>query len=123
MYHVIDPARGRVFDSREPAAPAEGGNNRQPLGRATVHAHRAGLPDGTFAVAVNLAAVAPAGGGFLTAWPAGDRPLTSCVNYSTPGDTRSGFTIVGLSAFGTFELAAGGAGCHGLVDVVGAFTR
>lgn len=127
-FELTDTARARVLDTRKPATPSAGGNGAAKLAagaRITVHAHRAGLPAGTKAVAVNVAAVDVDGAGFLTTWAAGDRPESSILNYTTRGDIRSGFTIVPVSTFGTFELATGGerSAAHILVDVVGAFVE
>ena len=74
---------------------------------------------------MNLTAADVDGPGFLTAWSTGERPEKSAVNYSTRGGNGNGFTIVALSAFGTFELATGGptSGAHVIVDVVGAFVE
>lgn len=125
---VSNPDRARVLDTRKPATPAAGGNAGHRLGQApdkpwqiTVHAHRAEPPEGARAAAVNVAAVEVAGPGFLTAWTAGHRPETSVVNYTIGGDTRNGFTIVPLSGFGTFELAAAVSAAHATVDVAGWF--
>lgn len=125
---LVDETRARVLDTRKPATPAAGGNAGAKLAAGatiTVHAHRAGLPTGTKAVAVNLTAADVDGPGFLTAWSTGDRPEKSAVNYSTRGGNGNGFTIVPLSAFGTFEVATGGptSGAHVIVDVVGAFVE
>jgi hypothetical protein len=105
----------RVLDTRNEGGALPKGGQR------TVHAHRAGLADGATHVAVTVTAVDTAGPGFLTAWPAGPPPTSSFVNYSTKGATVAGFTIVPLSDFGTFEVAAPAAGCHVVVDVAGTF--
>jgi hypothetical protein len=123
-FQPTDETKARVFDSRKAATADAGGNQGKKLdasGRVTVHAHRASLPPNTKAVAVNVTAVDVNGGGYLSAWASGNMPEKSCVNYTTTGDTRNGFTIVPISSFGTFELAAGVNGCHAIVDVVGAF--
>jgi hypothetical protein len=105
----------RVLDTRNEGGALPKGGQR------TVHAHRAGLADGATHVAVTVTAVDTAGPGFLTAWPAGPLPTSSFVNYTTKGATVAGFTIVALSDFGTFEVAAPAAGCHVVVDVAGTF--
>ena len=66
---------------------------------------------------VNLTAVSPLGGGFLTAWPSGPRPNASALNYST-GVTIANFSIVALAPTDSFLVFASQT-THVLVDVVG----
>jgi hypothetical protein len=67
-------------------------------------ASRFGIPANASAVAVNLAAVNPAGDGFLTAYPCGtNRPETSTVNHdSRPATSNS--TVVKLGTGGKICL-------------------
>ncbi len=76
------------------------------------------IPNDVEAVAINLAAVAPVGGGFLTAWPCGaDLPLASNVNYG-PGDEISTGVVVPVGADGSICVHTSQLS-HVLVDVMG----
>lgn len=83
-----------------------------------------GIPSTARAVAVNLTAVAPAGAGYLTAYPAGaTAPTASSLNFIA-GQTRANNALLLLSGDG--EIAArsfvGGSGTvHLVVDVSGWF--
>lgn len=123
MNYRQNEGEGRVLDTRLPGDSSEGGNNaKKVIGgqKVTVHAHRLGLPAETKAVAINITAADAEGPGFLTAWASGNRPNISCVNY--PGGTVTGFTNVGLSGYGTFEVYTL-AKCHIIVDVVGIYVE
>jgi hypothetical protein len=123
MFIPTDPALSRVLDTRDTPAPEQRGNRATRVaGEINVHAHLGGLPQGTRAVAINVTAVDSIGPGAIIAWPSGPAPDRSCGNYIGPHDARSGFTIVELSGFGTFQLYAGPNATHVIVDVVGAFT-
>jgi len=115
-YRPVSPFR--KLDTRGAGgAPATGGTYR------TVQVTGHGVPAGTAAVAINLTAVDPTRGGFLTASPdrqgAGRR--TSTVNFAA-GETRANFAVVPLNSAGAFTLYAGTRGTvHELVDVLGYF--
>jgi len=79
----------------------------------------AGMPSSAAAVAANLTAVAPAGNGWLVAWPCGTRPTASNVNYGR-GQTIAGQVTVGLDASGGFCLASS-ARADVVVDVTGSY--
>jgi exo-beta-1,3-glucanase (GH17 family) len=82
-------------------------------------AGRAGIPlTGVAGVFVNIVAVDPAGGGFMTTWPTGiAMPNTSTANYAR-GQTIANNTFVGLGTGGKLSLFTF-ASTHILVDVVG----
>jgi hypothetical protein len=69
-------------------------------------------PSDATGVTVNLTAVDPARHGYLTAWPCGQRPDTSNVNFTT-GATRPNQVTVGLGAGGRMCVYA-----HSAADVV-----
>lgn len=53
-----------------------------------------GIPTSATAVAISIIAVAPASGGFLTAWPAGSaRPNASVLNFGKGVTTNTGLTV------------------------------
>ncbi len=85
-------------------------------------AGRGGVPVGASAVAVNLTAVAPAGSGYLTAWPSGrSRPVASNINFSAARNI-SNLAIVPIGTDGKINLFNGSVGTVQLVaDVAGYF--
>jgi hypothetical protein len=87
-------------------------------------AGRSGVPStGAAAVALNLTVTNPAGGGFLTAFPAGTAvPVASNLNFG-PGQTIPNRTVVALSPQGQVSFYNGSAGTIDLVvDLNGWFT-
>lgn len=65
--------------------------------------HKFGLAANVFpadvaAVAMNVTAVDPTEAGFITVWPSGPRPDTSCVNYEK-GGAHNGAVVVGIKDF------------------------
>jgi len=80
-----------------------------------------GVPQGSYAAAINVTYLENDAAGFVTIWDSGDRPTASCVNADAPWAVRNGFTITKLSGFGTFEVYTP-VNAHVIVDVVGAFT-
>ncbi len=60
-----------------------------------------GVPSSAGGVAMNLAAIQPLGGGFITAFPCGQaRPLASSLNVR-PGETRANHSVTALDATGS----------------------
>ena len=109
----LTPAR--LLDTRSTTAvPALGTTHLQVTGRAGVPA------DGVAAVLVNLTAVTPRTGGFLTAHPSGAaRPTASNLNYAV-GQTTATSAVVQVGAGGRIALFNGApAATHLLVDVAG----
>ena len=90
-------------------------------GTVTVQvAGRGGVPaTGVSAVVLNVTAVAPTGGGFITAYGPGARPTVSNLNF-VAGQTVPNLVIVPVSATGTVKLFNGSSGTtHLLADVAG----
>jgi hypothetical protein len=116
-YHAVAPAR--LLDTRAALG--------APLGAVATGATmdlqvtgRGGVPaTGVSAVILNLTAVDPAGGGFLTAWPTGDpRPLASNLNFAT-GQTAPNLVVAKLGSGGKVSLYNGGGAVHLVADVAG----
>ena len=82
----------------------------------------AGIPaNGVSAVAVNITAVRPTSGGYVTAWPSGQsRPLASTVNFAK-NDVVAAAAILPVGADGAIQLYTS-ARTHLIVDAVGWFT-
>ncbi len=83
---------------------------------------RGGVPaTGVGAVALNVTAVVPTVGGFLTAWPAGaPRPDASNLNF-TPGDVVPNMVIVKVGVGGQISLFNSAGHVDVVVDVLGWF--
>ena len=91
----------RIMDTRI----GQGGSGRLTAG-ATVEVQvtgLAGVPADASAVTMNLTAVDPLSGGFITAYPCGDRPFVSSLN-TFPLQTRPNLVIVPLSPSGSVCL-------------------
>lgn len=84
-------------------------------------ADRGGVPSsGVASVALNVTAIYPAAGGYLTVWPSGlERPNASNLNF-TPGRVVPNMVIVPLGADGTIALWSS-VSVDAVVDVVGWF--
>lgn len=91
----------RLLDTRS----GLGGHGRVGIGQTIELAVRgfAGVPGDATAVAMNLTAVDPATGGFVTAYPCGSRPVVSNLNTS-PLETRPNSVVVSLSGTGSVCL-------------------
>jgi hypothetical protein len=116
-YHPLAPAR--VLDTRSgngaPVAPVAAGTamSLQVTGRGGVP------PTGVTAVILNVIAVSPAGGGYLTVWPAGEpRPLASNLNFG-PGQTVPNLVVAKVGAGGKVSIFNGGGTAHLVADVAG----
>ena len=116
-YHPLAPAR--VLDTRTgngaPVAPLAGGTpmNLQVTGRGGVPA------TGVTAVILNVIAVDPAIGGYLTVWPAGEPlPLASNLNFAT-GQTVPNLVVAKVGAGGKVSIYNGGGTAHLVADVAG----
>ena len=81
---------------------------------------RGGVPaSGVGAVVLNVTAVAPTRGGFVTVYGPGTRPTVSNLNF-VAGQTVPNLVVVPVSATGTVKLFNGSAGTiHLLADVAG----
>jgi hypothetical protein len=116
-YHPLAPAR--VLDTRfgngAPTAPLAPGTSMslQVTGRGGVPA------TGVTAVIMNVIAVAPAGGGFLTVWPAGEPlPGASNINFG-PGQTVPNLVVAKVGAGGKVNIYNAGGSTHVVADVAG----
>jgi len=117
----------RVTDTR-PGAPT-GANTADPTGptgplaTSTPHPYtltgHGGLPaTGVNAVALNITAINPAGGGNLQAYPAGTTPTGSTLNL-IPHTTKAEFVILPLPADGTIDITDNGTPTNITIDVDG----
>ncbi|HET7722878.1 MAG TPA: hypothetical protein VFK43_23115, partial [Acidimicrobiales bacterium] len=116
-YHPLAPAR--VLDTRSgngaPTAPLAGGTpmSLQVTGRGGVPA------TGVTAVILNVIAVDPVIGGYLTVWPAGEPlPLASNLNFAT-GQTVPNLVVAKVGAGGKVSIYNGGGTAHLVADVAG----
>jgi hypothetical protein len=104
----------RLLDTRSTA----------PVAASTVQrvqvAGRAGIPAEANTAALNVTAVDPSSGGFLTVFPCGERPNTSSVNFAA-GQVAPNFVVTELSATGEVCVFAS-ASTQLLVDAFGWFS-
>lgn len=110
MFHPVQPFRNsdtRVF-----------GGAGLPAGD---HAFGLNIPKGAVAVAINVTMVNPQGAGFVTVWPSGPRPNTSCLNFSGAPGATSNSVIVGVNDQGGLSIYNSVTG-HLIVDVTGYWT-
>jgi hypothetical protein len=77
----------------------------------------AGVPSGAKAVVVNLTAITPTVGTFLTVYPGGTRPLASDLNPAA-GAVKGNLTVATLSAGGTITITISIYNNAGHVDAV-----
>jgi len=77
------------------------------------------IPKDAIAVALNVAAVEPKAAGFLTVWPDGPRPDTSCVNFPK-GGAWNGAVVSGVVNHG-FSIYTN-VTTHLIADVTGYWT-
>ena len=116
-YHSLSPLR--ILDTRV------GNGVTGPIGaRRTIDADglcRGGVPSNAKAIVINVTAVAPTGGGYITVWPSGEaRPESSNLNF-VPGQTVPNLVItkVGIEGMVSFYNDAGDT--HVIADVMGWF--
>ena len=74
-------------------------------------------PAGIVGVSVNVTITQPVGGGYLTAWPCGERPVASTANFAR-GDTVANAAHLPLSASGSLCLFSTTT-AHVVIDVNG----
>jgi uncharacterized delta-60 repeat protein len=113
-YHAVTPSR--LLDTRSGAGVAVGPNGQLDL-QVT---GRAGVPaSGVSAVVMNLTAISPTAGTFVTAWPAGQaRPLASNLNV-VAGQTAPNLVVVAVGAGGKVSLYNFAGAVHLVADVAG----
>jgi hypothetical protein len=110
----------RILDTRS----ADGVTTRTPLGAGRTIAlqvtGRGNVPGGgVSAVVMNLTAVSPSVGGFLTVYPGPTKPNTSSINFSR-GTNLANLVTVPVGTDGKVRITNGGTGTvHVLADVVG----
>ncbi len=109
----------RVLDTRS----GNGAPAAKVAARGTVTVQvtgRGGVPaSGVSAVVLNVTAVAPTGGGYITAYGSGTRPTVSNLNF-VAGQTVPNLVVVPVTAGGAVKLFNGSGGTtHLLADVAG----
>ena len=109
----------RILDTRV------GNGVRGPIGaRRSIDADglcRGNVPSNAKAIVINVTAVDPTGGGYITVWPSGEaRPDSSNLNF-VPGQTVPNLVItkVGIEGMVSFYNDAGDT--HVIADVMGWF--
>jgi hypothetical protein len=117
-----DPPSQGVPDMFVPVKPYRNSDTRPFGGPAAPGDHVFGLdpakiPANVTAVALNVTAVDATEPGFVTVWPGGSRPSTSCVNYKGDRGSSSAGIVVGTSGrnFSIYNHTR----CHLIVDVTG----
>jgi hypothetical protein len=120
-FYPVTPCR--LVDTRNPAGPLGGPSLAAGTVRSFTLSGVCGLPAGSRAISVNVTAVAPTDGGYLTLYAGGTSlPLASTVNYKA-GKTRANDAVVTVGAAGDVIVWCGqGTGTADLVlDVNGYF--
>lgn len=116
--YLVTPCR--VVDTRDPVS-SHGGPQLGADVRSFAMTGRCGIPSGAKAVAINVAAVHPAGTGFLTLFGgASPMPATSTLNYRA-AKSRANNAVIPLSAGGVMNVANRGSSVHVIIDVTGYF--
>lgn len=114
----------RILDTR-PGPGQQDYSGAKPVAGQTVSLKVAGVgpvPASVKAVILNLTGTEAAAPGFVSAWPGGQpRPLTSVLNLTTSGQTRSNAVYVPVGADGTIQLFTQ-SGTHLVADVNGWLT-
>lgn len=112
--YLITPCR--VLDTRNSTAIAASETRSVPISGVC------GIPATAKAIAVNVAAIAPASAGWLTLYEHGAvRPMTSTLSYRS-GKTRANNALVNVSADGRIDVYNGGTNAiHAVLDVTGYF--
>jgi len=115
-FSAVSPAR--VWDSR--FGPGPTGRIGAGATRSVVVTGVGGVPaSGVTAVVLNVTAVNPSAGTFVTVWPTGEtRPLASNLNVP-PGDTRPNLVIVKVGASGTVSFYNDAGALDLIADVAG----
>jgi hypothetical protein len=116
-FTVVDPAR--VLDTRNGTGNTPGAVPAR--GTITLDLFPA-VPSTTTAVVLNVTAVAPTQGTFVTVWPAGEpRPPTSNLNVR-PGEIRSNQVTVPLSVDMRVSLYNHAGTTHLVADLIGQYS-
>jgi hypothetical protein len=119
-YVPVDPAR--LFDTRTAESPSGGFAPGQTIEVQVTG--RAGIPSSKVgAVVLNVTATNAVSAGYVTAWPKGEqRPPTSNVNVSRPGETVPNLVIIPVGDKGRINFYSLGA-LDLLADVSGYFVE
>jgi len=120
-FYVLTPCR--ILDTRNPVGPFGGPSLQSGSTRNLQAGGQCGVASDAIAVAVNVAVVAPAAGGYVTAYPgpAGSQlPNASTINYSA-GRTLANNAVIKLGPDGTMNLFNAGTNLDFVVDVTGYF--
>ncbi|MEO8697069.1 MAG: hypothetical protein ABI658_26405 [Acidimicrobiales bacterium] len=118
VYRAIAPTR--LVDTRIAQAPKLSASETRTFALRGL----GGVPNAASVTAViaNVAAIAPTGGGYLTAFPSGGAlPDTSTVNFEI-GQDRANLSFITLGGNGSSSVFDFGAPTHVLIDVAGYFT-
>jgi hypothetical protein len=113
----------RVFDTRDGTGGVAAGTPVDADGTLTIQATgRNGVPgSGVAAVVLNVTVTQPQGGGWVTVYPCGNRPLASNLNFVV-GQTVPNAVIAPVAADGKVCFYAS-AGTHLLADAAGWFPK
>ena len=118
-YFSVTPCR--LLDTR---VPAQGPALASGAARFVTVAGSCGVPANAGAIAANITAVAPTGGGNLRLYPGdGVAPATSSLNFGG-GQTRANNAVIKLNASGALAVFIGqaaGTTTHLIIDVNGYF--
>ena len=112
----------RLLDTRGPndSGPPLGAGATTSLTVAGA-AGAAGVPSSASAVVLNVTAVSPTVGGYLTVWPTGGpKPSTSNLNF-VAGDVVPNLVTVGVGAGGQVSIFNFAGATHVVVDIMGWF--
>ena len=122
-FHTVAPCR--VADTRDPDGPRGGPALVAGLPRAFPVAGVCGIPPTAKAVAVNVTAVAPTAGGFLTLFPTGESPPSASTLNFRAGIVRANNAVTRLGTGGqltvVYGVASAPATTNFLLDVSGYF--
>ena len=125
VHDVVSLTPGRLSDTRVTGSTVDGqfaAGGKRAAGSVLELpvAGRGGVPANATSVALNVTAVGPDGGGFLTVFPCGvGQPNASNVNYK-PGQDIANAVVTGIGAGGKVCVATSAA-TDLIVDVNGAF--
>jgi hypothetical protein len=120
-FYTLTPCR--LLDTRNPVGPFGGPSLQTGSARNLLVGGQCAVASDAMAVAVNVAAVAPATGGYVTMYPGptgAQLPTASTINY-TAGRTLANNAVIRLGPDGTINLYNMGANLDFVVDVTGYF--
>jgi uncharacterized protein (DUF1501 family) len=113
--HLVPLTPVRILDTRSVSPVGSGRTIDLPVGG------RANVPLTAQAVVMNVTAIDPTSGGYLTVWPAGQQmPTASSLNFSK-GQTVPNLVVAKLGAGGKVSMFNSDGAVHLIADVVGYF--